>query len=438
MTLRDFGAEGLAENQQLEAVRAFAPDMIGLSARSFFYPATVRLAENLKRLLPEVPIIMGGQHVTLLGADHSWPDCFDCVVFGEGEEACARLFAAVQRGESLPRKMRGAALGEISHVPAWDILASAKNYRRAYTPFFTDAIGSVVWSRGCPFNCFFCSGPAIWAGCKPRVRYRTPASVGAEMELLSSRFGVRRVFVHDDTLNANLEKLRAILEELRRRHTSVIWGAAGMRANQALTPEWLFPLLWNAGCRYVSFGIESGSPQVLQKLNRRVTHEETERALALAARCGFKTCGGFTIGHVWPGPDGGLEGEHEKDLITTLDYMRSLLRRRLLWSIQMSVITPLPGSPLFAAVTAQNLQLSDDLEQIGACDRVRLTFKHPHLTPAQVNSYYQKAYRLVSLSPRHIWHLISQVKDVDDLRGLLRTGFFIMRNRISLGTAAGG
>lgn len=428
--IRDFGAENLSLDAQVRAVREVAPDILATSARSFLFPGAVRLAQAVKEAMPAVRIVAGGQHITLSGPGESYPDCFDTVVFGEGELAMERLCAMHERGEDWPRTMQGGFLERLEHVPAWHLLESADCYRRAYTPLYTDSIGSVVWSRGCPFNCFFCAGPGMWTGSKPRVRYRTPYSVAQELSDLVSLFGVRRLFVHDDTLNASLSAVRPILEEIVRRDLPLQWGAAGLRANESLTPPWLFDLLWKAGCRYVSFGVESGDPEVLKKINRKVTLEEVERALALARERGFKTCAGFTIGHVWVEPDGTLDGEREHHLARTVDYMRSLLNRGLLWSIQMSVVTPIPGAPLYDCVKDRGLLRYDDLQELGNDDRLRLLFDHPHLTEEMVDRHYKAAYRAVSVSPRHVLRLLRGVRDLGDLLGLVRTGLFVVRQRL--------
>ena len=291
-------------------------------------------------------------------------------------------------------------------------------------------MGSVVWSRGCPFDCLFCSGPALWKGSKPRVRYRTPESIVHELNELYHRFGVRRFFVHDDTLNANMDKLLPILEAIIGSGVKMTWGAAGMRANETMTPEHLFPLLKKAGCRYVCYGIESGDGEVLKKLHRRVTFAETERALALAKKYGLRTAGGFTLGHVWLEDDGTLGGEREEHLQKTIAYMKKLIDGGLLWSFQLSIIDPIPGSELWDIASKNKLLNCEDWEALLPYDRVRLNFRHPFLTRETVDHYYRQGYRLVGMSPRHALRLLSSVRSVRDFWGLMRTGVFVWRKRL--------
>ena len=375
--LRDFGAERIPLADQIRIIRQIDPDIIGMAARSFIYPATVLLAEAIKKALPTVKIIFGGHHPTLMGDQAVYPDCFDTVVRYEGEQAFVDLMRRFEAGLPWPRVHSTGYLHALSHHYAWDIIAHPEAYARFFSPFNTDPLGSVVWSRGCPFDCLFCSGPALWKGSRPRVRYRTPESVVHELGELYHRFGVRRFFVHDDTLNAHLDQLTPILQAIIASGLKMTWGVAGMRANEAMTPEALFPLLHKAGCRYVCYGIESGDAEVLKKLHRRVTFAETERALALAKRYGMRTAGGFTLGHLWREEDGTLGGEREEHLEKTISYMKRLIDRGLLWSFQLSVIDPVPGSELWEIARQNGLLEDQDWEALLPYDRVRLNFNHP-------------------------------------------------------------
>lgn len=428
--LRDFGAERLPLAEQIRIIRRLDPEIIGMAARSFIYPATVLLAREIKQALPAVKIIFGGHHPTLMEGETAYPDCFDTVVRYEGEQAFVDLLRRFEAGLPWPPVCSTGYLEELSHPYAWDIIAHPEAYARFFSPFNTDPLGSVVWSRGCPFDCLFCSGPALWKGSKPRVRYRTPGSIVQELGEIHRRFGVRRFFVHDDTLNASIEKLVPILEAIIASGLKLTWGAAGMRANEAMTPEYLFPLLKKAGCRYVCYGIESGDPEVLDKLHRRVSFAETERALALAKRHGMRTAGGFTLGHLWREADGSLGGEREAHLARTIAYMKALIDRGLLWSFQLSVIDPVPGSELWEIARQNGLLENQDWEALLPYDRVRLNFRHPFLSAGTVDNYYRQGYRLVGMSPRHALRLLATVRSFRDLWGLVRTGVFVWRRRL--------
>jgi len=427
--LRDFGVENLPFEDQVRAVKQINPDIIGMAARSFIYPATVRLATAIKESLPKARIVFGGHHPTLMSADTMYPDCFDVVVRYEGEQAFVDLMKMFVNDEKWPKLYSGPYLDDLSHDYAWDMIQYPKAYARFYSPFNSDPLGSVVWSRGCPFNCFYCSGPALWNGSKPRVRYRSPQSIINELNSMYS-LGVRRFFLHDDTPNTDLKKFESILHAIIKKKSGMSWGAAGMRADENMTPEYLFPLLRKAGCRYVCFGIESGDSSVLKKLNRNVSFDEIERVLKLSKKYGLRTAGSFSIGHIWNEEDGSLGGEKEEDLKQTIRYLKELIDKRLLWSIQFSVIDPVPGSKLWETAEKFNLLLYEDWEDLLTYDRVRLNFNHPYLSQETVDHYYKEAYKLIGMNPKHAIYLLSTIRTFRDLYGLIRTGSFVWRKRL--------
>lgn len=430
--LRDFGAERISFEEQINIIKEENPQILGMAARTFIYPETIKLAVKVKEALPDIKVVLGGHHVSLMQSSTDYPSCFDCIVRHEGEEAFVKLMKLYEEDKKWPRLLEEHYMSEISHDYAWEVIERPEAYARLYSPFNADPMGSVVWSRGCPFECVYCSGPKLWHGSTPRVRYRTTESIVNELKFIRDHFGVKRFFVHDDTPNTNLEKLKAILQEIKAANLKMTWGLAGMRADLKLTPEWLFKCLYDAGCRYVCFGVESGDEAILKAIGRTVFLEDIERALTLAKKHGMRTAGGFSIGHVWLDSTGELDGEREHNLEKTIAYMKKLVDRRLLWSIQLSVIDPVPGSKLWDIALKNNLISEDaDWGNILKYDRVRLNFKHPHLDVETVNKYYCQGYGLVSKSWKHMLFLLSTVRSVRDIIGLVRTGLFVLKHRFS-------
>ncbi|MDY7039079.1 MAG: hypothetical protein SV375_23380, partial [Thermodesulfobacteriota bacterium] len=174
----------------------------------------------------------------------------------------------------------------------------------------------------------------------------------------------------------------------------------------------------------------SGDSVVLKKINRKVSLDEIERALALAKKYGIRGAGSFSIGHIWREEDGSLGGEKEENLKRTIQYLKKLIDERLLWSIQFSVIHPVPGSQLWDTAEKFNLLQCKDWEDLLTYDRVRLNFKHPHLSRDGVDHYYKEAYKLLGMNPRHALYLLSTVRSFRDIYGLIRTGIFVWKDRL--------
>ena len=98
--------------------------------------------------------------------------------------------------------------------------------------------------------------------------------------------------------------------------------------------------------------------------------------------------------------------------------------------MQFSVIDPVPGSELWRAAERFHLLSSNSWEDLLLYDRVRLNFRHPFLTGEQVDAYYRRAYSIISLDPMHMLYLLSTVRTPRDLFGLVRTGLYVLNNRL--------
>lgn len=430
--MHDFQAEHMPLAEQVALAKQYDPDLIAMGARSFVYPGSERLARAIKEVLPATPIVLGGQHATLMPEETEYPDCFDCVIRGEGETGFRYVLDRLYRDDPLPRIYTAPYLpeDELTHDMAWDIIQAPESYARPTSPFYPDPMGSVLWSRGCPFQCAFCAGPTLWLGSRPRVRYRAIDSILRELRTIKETYGIRRLFVHDDTLNASPKKMIAILEAVAEADLGLQWYATGLRADTALTPPEIFPLLKRAGCRVINFGIESGSPEVLQSIHRRVTLEETERALVLAKEAGLKVGGTYTIGHVWRNPDGTMGAESEEDLRQTLENIRDYVGRGLLWSVVVSIIDPVPGSEVWDVASEYDLLVEYDLDKLMRYDRVRLNFTHPTLSRETIDAYYTACYRAAVFNPGLVRNVLTGIRSPADVWGLARVAWFMARARL--------
>jgi hypothetical protein len=112
--------------------------------------------------------------------------------------------------------------------------------------------------------------------------------------------------------------------------------------------------------------------------------------------------------------------------------MKKLVSKRLLWSMQLSIVDPVPGSEVWdIALKYRLIDENRDWGDILKYDRVRLNFKHPYLDMATVDKYYRMGFSLFSKNWRHILFLLSSVRSFRDLAGLVRTGIFVLSHRFS-------
>ena len=356
----------------VEGVRAHGPDILGVSAYTLTATGAYRLIDEIKQEHPETIVIVGGPHATALPEDVLGRSRADAVALGEGERTLTEFVQAVSKGGGLDgvdlaaidglayrrngtivRTRPRALIEDLDSIPlpARDLI-DLNDYDGFYlTKQRPETI--MIFSRGCPYDCTFCSN-VIWrhpqTG-RPRVRLRSPKNVVDEMEHLKVDFGVREVFDQSDEFNANLRSARGICQEMISRGLGMTWKTQ-VRCHPL--PRDLVRLMRRAGCWYTHLGIESGNPEALRGIRKRITIEQVEDACRTLGREGIKRHGLFMLYNVWE-ENGRLCFEDTEMTGKTLAFASSLVKRRLIDYLGWSITEPYPGSPLYDIARRHNL-----------------------------------------------------------------------------------
>ncbi len=219
--------------------------------------------------------------------------------------------------------------------PAWDLLPLANYWRLGYAhgPLHSGRYLAQLTSRGCPFNCRFCVVPSTN---RRRWRARSAANVVDEMAFMSRRFGVAEFHWEDLNPTTSETRMQAVCSELRARKLHVTWKLVSGTKIETMQTATLDAMA-AAGCRYVSFSPESGSPRVLQLMNKPFNHAHAlELARHMRARGIFsQAC--FVIG---------FPGESDDDRRLTHQYIRRLVNAGV-DEIAVFIMAPVPGSDVF-------------------------------------------------------------------------------------------
>jgi anaerobic magnesium-protoporphyrin IX monomethyl ester cyclase len=302
-----------------KTLRQFQPDIVGVTSFSMNLHAAGRLLRTVKTTCPEALTVWGGAHVsfddTAVLRQNPWADV---VVRGEGEETL--LDVAGRRARK--RGMEGVAGttwknadGEICRNPprpfqpdidrwprpAWHLLRLSQ-----YRAFGDGA--SLLTSRGCPHRCVFCVGRKMIGA---RGRFREPAAVVDEMEAWTG-LGFRRIRVEDDLFTFRRERAISICREIVGRGFPARWRAYARV--DTVDPE-LLEWMSQAGCERLLFGAESGSPEILKRIRKGITPEQTRRAVEMTRKAGIGVLASFVLG---------LPGETPETLRQTVGFADSL------------------------------------------------------------------------------------------------------------------
>jgi anaerobic magnesium-protoporphyrin IX monomethyl ester cyclase len=289
-----------------QAVAQEQPDVIALSFLSTTtYPAVKSAAHRLKAAAGRIPIIVGGAFATL-NADRIVGDCpdIDCVGVGEGEDLLPDYLdhlgdpGAVaglvwRRGEETVLNGPRPLLRDLDRFPYPDRTSLPIDYIESLpldvpAVLSLDKFCTVQTSRGCPYSCIYCDIPALGQG---RWRSRSPEHVLGELQELND-LGYRSIYLTDDHFLINRKRIDEICRGIIRRKLEFHWGCEGRVDSVGLEQ---LPLLRQAGCDFLAFGVEAGSQKVLDRLNKKQTPAQVERAVREAKRQGIARVHGFFV-----------------------------------------------------------------------------------------------------------------------------------------------
>lgn len=359
---------------------AFRPDLVGVTCVTLNFPAAADIIQTVKQHDPSITTVMGGPHVSFCAEEtlRRFPE-IDAIVLGEAEHTLHKWLPQVQDRLKWP-EIKGLAFMDSGHfvttgpgefitdldalpLPARHLLPLSK-YQALGFPI------SIITSRGCPNQCIFCLGRRMVGS---RVRYRDPVRVVDEIESILA-YGFSRINIADDLFTANKRRVKKLCEEILSRKISFGWSAF---ARVDTVDEETLHIMKAAGCDGISFGIESGNPEMLKRVKKRISLDQARQAVALCKRMGILAHASFMVG---------LPGETRETLNDTLNFSREL-------SIDhgFHFLSPFPGTTLREELFRYDLEiLTDDWTRYDANSAIVRT---AGLTPEEMDQFVADAYR---------------------------------------------
>lgn len=343
----DLALREVEEGTLVLLIQKTKPLFVGITALTNSYISMKQLSLRIKQACPQVPVVLGGVHVSSL-AEESIQECeADVVVIGEGEETVVEL-ARYYSGKTSPLDaIKGIVFrrgNEFFHTETRDLIHDINDLRIAWEQinplkypkvpfgtFFKDKnFAPIISSRGCPFHCAYCASCRFWHN---TIRYRKPERVVDEIEYLMSKYKIKEVHFWDDNLTLRREHVRGICLEIMRRGLK-IWISTpnGIRVD-TLDPLTL-KIMKAAGFYYLTMSVESATMKILAQNGKKTSLGKITRITKHARELGFMLNALFMIG---------FPEETIHDIKKTIRLSKSLpLDFRTFF-----IVKPLPGSLLF-------------------------------------------------------------------------------------------
>lgn len=318
------------------------PDVIGFCILHANRWPGLEMARLAKRIHPGVPVVFGG-----IGATFLWEHFLrhfheiDYAVVGEGELAFPELLRCLERGDKQAvGRIPGVAFREGERIVFNGAGLPVEQLDRLPDPARYFDFQHLTSSRGCPGRCTFCGSPAFWGH---KVRFHSPAYFVDQIERLYRR-GQRFFYVSDDTFTLRPERVIEICKGILERGLDISW-AAICRVKDI--HEKLLYWMRKAGCVQISYGVESGSPAIREKLGKKIGQTEIRKAFRLTQAYGILARAYFIYG---------CPGENADTIQATLDLMDDIKPLSTIFYI----LDLFPGTALYADYV-QRSGVTDDI-----------------------------------------------------------------------------
>ncbi len=370
----DYIVSGYTPDKLRAQIDAFQPDLLGATSVTLNFPDAAEIVCTAKRHRPSLITLMGGPHVSF-AAERTLKDYagIDLIIVGEGEATIAELMAEQFNSEKW-EKIKGLVFRRDGQIivtgqrPFIEDLDTIPLPARHLLPMSRyQALGypvSIITSRGCPYSCIFCLGRRMVGN---RVRLRNPFHVVDEIEEILA-YGIDRINVADDLFVSSRGKVKEVCDEILRRGLRFGWSAFA-RVN-TVDLETL-KLMRKAGCDSISFGVETGNPEMLKRIRKGITLDQVRHAVSLCREAGIIAHTSFIVG---------LPGETKETLRETGEFAASL---GSLYGYHF--LAPFPGTTVREEVGNYDLEImTDDWTRYDANSAIVRTSA---LSPEQMNRF---------------------------------------------------
>lgn len=429
----DCVAEHVGHEDLAAKVGKYNPDVVGITSFTMALYDVCLAARTIRSVIPQAHICLGGHHPIAFPLEAAQLPEFDSIVVGEGEDAFPALVNALQEGADFTR-ITGVytkeSIQRYQHVlttdprfltsvmvpPAYveniNLLAvpdrsviSHLNYRSIVGT--SNHLASMISSRGCPCRCTYCDVPF------KLYRQRSIFSVADEIKgCLDS--GYAEVHFYDDLFNITPERVIAFCDEILRRGYHFTWDFRG-RVN-SVTRESLV-CAKKAGCRMISFGVETGSDEGLRQLKKNTTTEQVRRVFRWCRELGILTIADFMLG--MPFEKTSADVRRNVDFLLEIDPDYA----------QFSILSLFPNTELFTEAARRGLIEPARWSEFARKPSPDFYVDHweEFFSISELLNMQKETYRRFYLRPHYIWRSIISTCSWHEFTSKLHGAFKLLR-----------
>jgi radical SAM superfamily enzyme YgiQ (UPF0313 family) len=265
-------------------------------------------------------------------------------------------------------------------------------------PFSGRRFVMVMSSRGCPFDCTFCVAQSYYG---KKLRQRSSGRIVDEIEYIMKNLKISDFFFWSESFTIIKRNIHELCDEISGRGLKIRWVCNSRVDN--VDAELLIKMK-RAGCWMISYGLESGDQEILDRALKKVKLEEVERAVALTRKIGFQIAGHFVLG---------LPGENEE----TLQKTAKLAKKLDLDYAQFYCAAPWPGSRLYDLAKKEGWLNTDDWNRY---EQSQSVLDYPQISARRIMERRDRMVRDFYLRPKIIWKTLKKISSTKEMINFLK------------------
>ena len=402
------------------------PDMVCISINITTALVGTALAKRVKEELNK-KVILGGVQASSVPERTLKKTKADAIIIGESEMTVLEFvqkdgdpkgvsgLAYLDKDNKVVFTKKRALIENLDDLPwpAYHLLPPLKIYKSRsrkspVAPLFT--------TRGCPYQCIFCSSSSKKSVFGPRFRVRSPENVVGEIEHLAKEFGVKQIDILDDNFTLDIERAEKICDLLIAKKNKVLINLQGGVRADRLTRNLIFKLK-KAGVYKAGIGVESGDQEILNKAKKSLDLNNVRNAIKWFREAGILVYGFFIFG---------LPGENAQTMQKTIDFAIEVNPH----IANFNGCLPLPGTELYDIVKREGKftkQVIDGIET--GYQGGEYSYEIGEVNQELINTYLKKAFREFYFKPSKILEMTwISMQSLGEFKWTLEAIFPVIKN----------
>ena len=417
VSIIDCQARWMPPQDFIKRVLDTSPDFLMFQSGVHTLNSDIEIANKIKKSDPLIKTAFFDVFPTILHKKISKEKGIDFVVRGEPEKTLYEIVDRFNNG------------GDLSNIPGTTIIHNGKmvvneerepidlntlpfparhliNIDDYIQPFTYNTYQPIQTSRGCSYQCIFCIAPKYYGR---KERFRSVESIIKEIEECVKKYEIHWFYFFSDTFTRKREQIIDLCKEIIDRDLNIhFWGNSRVDT----IDEEMAKYLKEAGCESLSFGIESGNPETLERIKKRITTEESKNAIRICKEYGIVSNAFVIVGFPW---------ENKEMIMNTINFVKKLDPD----FAQFVTPIPFPSTELYEISKKENLIVNPDVfDNYQTC-----VVKTHDLSSEELRKIVKNAHLRFYIRPRKIYSLLQKERLATHLRAGVPILIHRLRNR---------